>query len=141
MPAPPSADPPATASRRGGRPRLAAAARCAVRVGVNLTPLEAAQVEAAAAAASLPLAAWARARLLRDRAPALAHRSEIVDLWRESATLQANFNQLVARLNEMHLAGELHAHNAAPTLVELRQIAPQMYKLVKAMRLELAKQK
>jgi len=138
MPAPPSSDP-AAASRRGGRPRLAAAARCTVRVALNLTPAEAAQVSAAAAAASLPLAAWARVRLLRDRSPARSQHAELVEIWRDSSTIQSNFNQLVSRLNELHSAGELHVHTAAPTLVELRQIAPRMYRLVKALRLELTR--
>lgn len=124
---------------RGGRPRLPDGERRRVQVNVVFTAQEAAAITAAAAATGLPLAAWVRARALRDRAPALSHSADLRTMWRESAALQSNFSQLVARLNELHSAGELTTSAAAQNLAELRHIAPQMYALVKALRLDLAR--
>ena len=139
----PAAPPPGGPARRGrgGRPPLPADQRRDVRIDIDLSASELAQITAAASAASLPVRSWIRARALRDRAPAQSHSADLRTMWRESATLQSNYNQLVARLNELHAAGELTTSAAAQTLAELRRIAPQMYALVKALRLDLARQR
>jgi len=128
-------------SRRGGRTALPPGERRDTRLEIDLNASERVLIAAAATAAALPIRAWARARLLKDRPPSAMHRADVVEIWRASSTLQSNFNQLVSRLNELHSSGELQAHTAAPTLLELRRIAPAMYRLVKSMRHELSLQK
>lgn len=121
---------------RGGRPRLPDAERRTVHLGVALTPAEAEAVADAAAAAGLPPATWLRMSALRQRTPS-AHRADLREIWRQSSTLQSNFNQLTERLNELHAAGELRSHNSATTLLEMHGYMPKMYRLIKEFRVDL----
>jgi len=112
-----------------------------LRLAIDISGRELAEIKAAAAAAALPVRAWARDRLLSRTAPAAAHPADLREIWRESSTLQSNFNQLVQRLNELHAAGELHAHNSTATLLEMHRHMPSMYKFIKAFRVDLLRRK
>lgn len=123
--------------RAGGRPPVPPGDRRAVRVELALSLGEFARARTAADAAALPLAVYARERLLRDRPPARAVHADLRELWRASATLQSNANQLVARLNELRDAGELAPAAAEAALVALAEVAPQLLEHVLALRREL----
>ena len=85
----------------------------------------------------MPLRRWARRTLLGVKIVP-AHPAELRAIWSQSSTLQSNLNQAAARLDELRLAGELTQENASATLVELQQLYPELYALVRTMRLELA---
>ena len=107
------------------------------RLNIDLNGGELARFRQLAADAGMPLRRWARRTLLGVKiVPALP--SELRAIWGSSSTLQSNLNQAAARLDELRLAGELTLENAGAPLHELLQLYPQLYSLVRAMRLELA---
>ena len=85
----------------------------------------------------MPLRRWARRTLLGVKIVA-AQPAELRALWAASSTLQSNLNQAAARLDELRLAGALTQDNASATLPELLRLYPELYALVRTMRLELA---
>lgn len=122
--------------RRPGRPSIDTDLLRLTRVNVQLNSNELAQCQRAAQAAALPLGPWARRTLLGAPCPA-AQPAELRALWSSSSTLQSNTNQLVERLNQLHLAGDLNRDSADQTLHDLALIAPQLHQLVCQMRVEL----
>lgn len=126
-----------TRRRKPGRPSIDTDLLRLVRLNVQLNADELLQCQKAAASAALPLGRWARRRLLGTPTPA-AQPAELRDLWSRSSTLQSNTNQLVERLNQLHLAADLNLGLAGPTLLELAELAPRLHVIVCLMRIELA---
>ena len=107
------------------------------RLNIDLNAGELARFRQLAADAGMPLRRWARRTLLGVKIVA-AQPAELRALWAASSTLQSNLNQAAARLDELRLAGALTQDNASATLPELLRLYPELYALVRTMRLELA---
>lgn len=107
------------------------------RLNIDLNAGELSRLRELADTAGMPLRRWARRTLLGVKIVA-AQPAELRAIWGASSTLQSNLNQAAARLDELRLAGELTRDSASATLVELLELYPQLYSLVRAMRLELA---
>lgn len=123
--------------RRPGRPSIDTDLLRVQVINIDLNLAELDECQQRAAAASLPLRRWARRTLLGTPTPA-AQPAELRDLWSRSSTLQSNTNQLVERLNQLHLSADLNLGSAAPTLLELAELAPRLHTIVCLMRIELA---
>ena len=123
--------------RRPGRPSIDTDLLRVQVVNIDLNLAELDECQQRAAAASLPLRRWARRTLLGTPTPA-AQPAELRDLWSRSSTLQSNTNQLVERLNQLHLSADLNLGSAEPTLLELAELAPRLHTIVCLMRIELA---
>lgn len=120
----------------GGRSVDTDLLRCE-RLNIDLNSGELARFRELAADAGMPLRRWARRTLLGAKiVPVLP--SELRALWAASSTLQSNLNQTAARLDELRVAGELTRENASASLFELLNLYPELYALVRTMRLELA---
>ncbi len=133
----PSPSSPTLRRRRPGRPSVDTDLLRLNRVNVQLNLNELAQCQRAAEAAAMPLGTWARRTLLGTPTPA-AQPAELRALWSSSSTLQSNTNQLVEKLNLLHLQNELNLGSAGPTLLELAELAPRLHTIVCLMRIELA---
>lgn len=136
VPSVPSPTNPNPRRRRTGRPSIDTDLLRVQRLNVQFNSDELQVCHRAAQAAALPLGRWARRALLGTPTPA-AQPTELRALWSSSSTLQSNTNQLVERLNQLHLSGDLSRDSADQTLRELAVLAPRLYSLVKQMRVEL----
>lgn len=124
-------------TRRPGRRSIDTDLLRVKRVDIDLNEAELRHCQQQADAVGMPLRRWARRTLLGVRIVA-AQPAALRAIWSESSTLQSNLNQAAARLDELRLAGELTQQNASATLSELMQLYPELYALVRTMRLELA---
>lgn len=107
------------------------------RLNIDLNAAELLRLRELADTAGMPLRRWARRTLLGVTIVA-AQPAELRAIWGASSTLQSNLNQAAARLDELRLAGELTQEGASAILLELLELYPQLYSLVRSMRLELA---
>ncbi|MES2992643.1 MAG: hypothetical protein V4844_14570 [Pseudomonadota bacterium] len=126
-----------SARRRRGRPALDTDQLRTLRLNVDLNQAELSQCQQRADTAALPLRRWAR-RVLIGTPIAATRPAELRALWTESSTLQANFNQLVERLNFLHQAGELDLTGCERAFRDLAHLVPELHQLVCSMRVELA---
>lgn len=129
--------PSASRLRRPGRRSVDTEFLRTRRLDIDVSAAEFERCQQIAAAAALPLRRWARQVLLGVPVSAVRP-AELRELWAASSTLQSNFNQLCARLNELHQAGDLRLDSAETTLRNLAALAPELHRLVCLMRVELA---
>lgn len=99
----------------------------------RFTPSEGAELVEHARATGLSVSALLRARALGHRLPSGAAPAVNLAAWRELATLAANFNQLLHRLNTAALADG----QAVIDLDEVKDLVTGIGEKVKKVRLEL----
>jgi hypothetical protein len=124
--------------RRSGRPELPAGDRRSHRLDVCLTARELEHVMLAARAAGLPLRAYARLRLIRDRAPPNAQPMVFRQMWSEGAVVQRELDELCRQLAQLSLQGDLQPQTVSHKARHLHATALQISAAVKQMRLLLA---
>lgn len=127
---------PTRESRRPGRRSIETDLLRVLRLDVDLNSAELHHCQRHAEVASMPLRRWARGMLLGSPPPA-AHHGDLRMIWGSSSTLQSQTNQLVTALNVLLKTGELRIDTAEQSLLELAELAPRLYSLVKQMRVEL----